>query len=165
MDTIDAPHDEPRDEARDEYAIELHVLDEDACWPMLTRQVFGRVGVVDDGEVVVLPVNAGVAERRIVFRAAAGSTLARHGDGAAVSFEVDHVDVVAESGWSVLVKGTLRDITGAPETGAWDDVDLHAWAPPPHDRWMIIQPRLVTGRVIQRHRRDATLGVPYMPPD
>lgn len=148
-----------------DYEIEMTELSEDTCWRMLARESFGRIGLLDWSEVTVLPVNVGVTKRRLVFRTTPVSTLARHAGGAKVAFECDHIDPVAESGWSVLVKGRLWDVTDDPEVADWSDYSVRPWAPPPNDRWMMITPTVVTGRLIQRHRKFASLGVPYMSPD
>jgi uncharacterized protein len=150
----------------DEFDIRMTELDEEACWRMLARVAVGRVGFAEGDEVVVLPVNSAVQGGRVIFRTAQGSSLAMRGDGAQVAFEVDHTDRVAESGWSVLVRGRLWDVTESAETKTWRDVTVHAWAPPPRDRWMAIEPHAVTGRMIERHRVIAAgQRVSYMPPD
>lgn len=149
-----------------EYDIIVDELDDATCWRLLERAGFGRVGFLQDDQVVVLPVNAGVMNGRVVFRTAADTSLARAGDGSIVAFEADHTDRVAESGWSVVVRGLLWDVTGRAEVAAWDDLAVHPWAPPPRDRWMMIEPTSVTGRMIQRHRSlPAGVRVSYMPPD
>jgi hypothetical protein len=151
----------------DEFDIAMTELDEQACWRLLARASFGRVGFVDeDDELVVLPVNIGVHDRRVIFRTAAGTSLARRGDGSTVAFEADHTDQVAEAGWSVVVRGRLRDVTEGPIPPEWDEFAVHPWAPPPRDRWMVIDPVRVTGRMVERHRRVASeMRVPYMAPD
>jgi uncharacterized protein len=150
----------------DEYDIIVDELDDASCWRLLERAGFGRVGFCQGDEVVVLPVNAGVMHARVVFRTAAGTSLARAGDGSVVAFEADHTDRVAESGWSVVVRGRLWDVTDRPEVATWHELAVHPWAPPPRDRWMMIEPTMVTGRMIQRHRNmPAGVHVPYMPPD
>ena len=151
----------------DEYDIAITELDEETCWRLLARAAFGRVGFVDsDGEVVVLPVNAGVHDRRVIFRTAAATSLARRGDGSTVAFEADHTDHVAEAGWSVVVRGQLLDLTDGPIPAAGHDLAVHPWAPPPRDRWMVIEPMRVTGRMVERHRRvTSDVRVPYMAPD
>jgi nitroimidazol reductase NimA-like FMN-containing flavoprotein (pyridoxamine 5'-phosphate oxidase superfamily) len=151
----------------EDYDISVTELDEETCWRLLSRAGFGRVGLVDSNdELVVLPVNAGVHQRRVVFRTAAGTSLASRGDGAMVAFEADHTDQVAEAGWSVVVRGRLWDVTDEPVAAEWNEFAVHPWAPPPRDRWMVIQPFRVTGRIVERHRRLAPgTRVSYMPPD
>jgi nitroimidazol reductase NimA-like FMN-containing flavoprotein (pyridoxamine 5'-phosphate oxidase superfamily) len=135
-----------------EYEILVDELDELVCWQLLGRAGFGRVGFVEADGVAVLPVNSAVRDQRIIFRTATGTSLAAAGDGSVVAFEADHTDRVSESGWSVLVRGTLWDVTDRPETTNWSAVLVRPWAPGAHDRWMAIEPTRVTGRAIQRHR-------------
>lgn len=149
-----------------EYDISIDELDEATCWRLASRAGFGRVGFLLDGEVMVLPVNVAVVDGRVVFRTAGSTTLARAGDGSAVAFETDHTDRVAESGWSVVIRGRLWDVTHRPETAEWHQLLVRPWAPPPREVWMMIEPRAVTGRMIHRHRLLPPSGrVPYMPPD
>jgi hypothetical protein len=150
----------------EKYEIVMDELDEDTCWRLLGRAGFGRVAFIREGDLAVLPVNSTVVDRRVVFRSGWTSSLASLGAGAHVAFEADHTDLVAESGWSVLVRGLLWDVTERPESKGWSEFAVHPWAPPPRDRWMMIEPTLVTGRMIQRHRRLAVgEQVPYMQPD
>jgi nitroimidazol reductase NimA-like FMN-containing flavoprotein (pyridoxamine 5'-phosphate oxidase superfamily) len=135
-----------------EYEILVEELDEQTCWLLLARAGFGRVGFVQDEAVLVLPVNCAVREQRVIFRTGAGTSLAAAGDGSVVAFEADHTDRVAESGWSVLARGRLWDVTDRPETATWSAVLVRPWAPGTRDRWMMIEPTQVTGRMIQRHR-------------
>jgi uncharacterized protein len=150
----------------DEYDIIVDELDEETCWRLLARAGFGRVGFVKEEAVIVLPVNSAVSDGRVIFRTAGDTSLAAAGDGSVVAFEADHTDRVAESGWSVVVRGRLWDVTDRPETATWNEFAVRPWAPGPRNRWMLIEPTLVTGRMIQRHR-NLPLGarVPYMPPD
>ena len=148
------------------FDIQETELDENLCWRMIARTGFGRVCFVDGDDVVVLPVNTAVHGRRLIFRTRSGSSLARIA-GAKVGVEADHTDRVSESGWSVVVRGRLVDVTDSPEVQGWDEHSVHPWAPPPRDRWMMIEPIKVTGRLIERHRRIEQPGVrvSYMPPD
>jgi uncharacterized protein len=150
----------------EQFDIKMSELDEDTCWRMLARAAVGRIGFVDGDDVVVLPVNAAVRGGRVIFRTAAGSSLAIRADGAKVAFEADHTDRVAESGWSIVVRGRLWDVTDAPESQSWNDASVHPWAPPPRDRWMMIEPHAVSGRMIERRRvMAAGQRVSYMAPD
>ena len=135
-----------------QYDILVDEIDEEKCWRLLTRVGFGRVGFVSDGVVTILPVNATVSERRIVFRTAEGSCLAAAGHGSIVAFEADHTDRVAESGWSILVRGTLWDVTDRPETAGWNELLVRPWVAPPRNVWMVIEPSGVTGRTVRRQR-------------
>ena len=96
-----------------EYVISYDDLLEDVCWRLLSRSTFGRVVFCQDGEPGALPVNCAVSNRTIVFRTSADTTFFEFSHGSRIAFEVDHTDQIAESGWSVLVRGTLHEVTDA----------------------------------------------------
>jgi uncharacterized protein len=148
-----------------EYVISYDQLVEDVCWRLLARSSFGRVVFCQDGEPGALPVNCAVIDQTIVFRTSADTTFFDLTHGSRVAFEADHTDHVAESGWSVLARGTLHEVTDVAEIEALSSLPVHAWAPGARDRWMRIVPDNVTGRTISRHRL-VTEGtrLPYMPP-
>jgi nitroimidazol reductase NimA-like FMN-containing flavoprotein (pyridoxamine 5'-phosphate oxidase superfamily) len=153
-------------EPRGDYIITMHELDEDACRQMLTRCTFGRIAFDDPSAgVSILPVNCAVAEDAVLFRCQVGSALDRLGDGRAVAFEVDNVDLIAESGWSVLVRGTAHHATSTERIAGRPDTVVHAWAPGRRDRWIEIRPQRVTGRIIRRRRMPASHPLPSLPPD
>jgi uncharacterized protein len=149
-----------------EYVISYDELLEDVCWRLLARSSFGRVVFCQAGEPGALPVNCAVSNHTIVFRTSADSTFVEFSNGSRIAFEADHTDHIAESGWSVLVRGTLHEVTDAEEIDRLADLPVHPWAPGTRDRWMRIVPDNVTGRTISRHRLVTNSSrLPYMPPD
>jgi nitroimidazol reductase NimA-like FMN-containing flavoprotein (pyridoxamine 5'-phosphate oxidase superfamily) len=133
------------------YVVNYDDLEEAVCWRLVSRVAVGRVGFVYDDEPMVLPVNCVVVDGNIAFRTAGDSMLHNLGDGARVAFEADHVDPVAESGWSVLVRGNLWELVDEDVRDRLVADVTHPWAPGPIDRWMIIVPAIVSGRSITRH--------------
>jgi len=129
----------------DEYDIIVDELDEETCWRLLARAGFGRVGFVKEEAVIVLPVNSAVSDGRVIFRTAGDASLAAAGDGSVVAFEADHTDRVAESGWSVVVRGRGRE-TDPPEPHAEESVV--PWAPGVRDHWVRIDAETISGRRI-----------------
>ena len=149
-----------------EYVISYDDLIEDVCWRLLSRSSFGRIVFCQDGEPGALPVNCAVINHTIVFRTSADTTLFELSHGSRIAFEADHTDHIAESGWSVLVRGTLHEVTDAAEIAQFADLPVHPWAPGTRDRWVRIVPDNVTGRTISRHRLVTdSVRLPYMPPD
>jgi nitroimidazol reductase NimA-like FMN-containing flavoprotein (pyridoxamine 5'-phosphate oxidase superfamily) len=134
-----------------QYLVNYDDLEEAVCWRLVNRVVVGRVGFVFDDEPFVLPVNCAVVDGKIAFRTAGDSMLHALGDGVRVAFEADHVDPVAESGWSVLVRGNLWEVVDDELLGQLVGASTHPWAPGPIDRWMIIVPSVISGRSITRH--------------
>ncbi len=136
----------------DHYNVNLELLDEATCWRLLARAAFGRVAFFHAGELHVLPVNAAVRAGKVIFRVPDGSLIAAAGNGAMVAFESDEIDRSAESGWSVLVRGSLSDVTDTPAATAWDELTVRSWAPGGRGRWMCVEPTSVTGRILSRQR-------------
>jgi uncharacterized protein len=154
-------------ERRGDYIVKMYELDEEVCRQMLTRCSFGRVafGGADEG-LTVLPVNCLFADDAVLFRAQAGSALDRLGRGRVVAFEADQIDPIAESGWSVLVRGTATHLRDPERIAALADTAEHPWAPGPHDRWIEIHAEQITGRIIRRQRLvNESRPVPSMPAD
>ena len=149
-----------------DYTVRTEALDADTCWRLLMRAWIGRVGFLDRGEPTVLPVNCGVVDRLVVFRTGRETALCARGAGAAVAFEVDHTDRIAEAGWSVLVKGRLWEVTDPDMLTTLKENPLHPWAEGTKDTWMKIVPAAVTGRITSRHLTPPVgPGVPFIPPD
>ena len=134
-----------------QYIVNYDDLEEAVCWRLASSVAVGRVGFVYDDEPIVLPVNSMVVDGRIAFRTAGDSMLHDLGSGVRVAFEADHFDAVAESGWSVLVRGHLWEVVDDELRNRLIGVSTHPWAPGPKDRWMIIVPSVVSGRSITRH--------------
>lgn len=87
------------------------IVSEGDCWEMLATQSVGRLAASMDGHIEIFPVNYGIDAEGIVFRTNAGRkmTWARAEE---VAFEVDSVDERSHSGWSVVVHGTARNVSG-----------------------------------------------------
>jgi nitroimidazol reductase NimA-like FMN-containing flavoprotein (pyridoxamine 5'-phosphate oxidase superfamily) len=154
-------------ERRGDYVVKMYELDEGACRQMLARCTFGRVAFVDavDG-LSVLPVNCLYSHDAVLFRTQPGSVLDQLGEGRPVAFETDHIDPVARSGWSVLVRGMATHLRDPARIAALADSTVQPWAPGQRDRWVEIDVEQVTGRIIRRHRLAGEDGPrPKMAPD
>jgi nitroimidazol reductase NimA-like FMN-containing flavoprotein (pyridoxamine 5'-phosphate oxidase superfamily) len=87
----------------------LDELGVDECWRLLGTQPVGRVAVIVGHYPLVFPVNFAVADKSIVYRTGSGTKLhAIHRSN--VTFEVDEIDLVHLSGWSVMVKGVAQEL-------------------------------------------------------
>ena len=114
----------------DLYEVDLEVLDDAICWRLVGRAAFGRIAFFHADELHVLPVNAAVKERKVIFRVLDGSLIATEGHGATVAFESDEIDPSTESGWSVLdsrfAVGCHRH-GGGQGLGRVDSAELGSW--------------------------------------
>ncbi len=98
-----------------------------------------------DGCPVILPINYVMDGDEVLVRTALGETTEfapRH----RVAFEVDDIDELARTGWSVLVKGQARVITEDSST----DLEVGTWAPGPRNVRIGIRIELISGRQIVR---------------
>jgi uncharacterized protein len=128
----------------------LEILPFDECLRLLASVSVGRVGLVADGEVVVLPVNHVVDGQDVIFRTAHGSKLSAAQGQDRAAFEADHYNEQTQSGWSVLV-------TGRAEVEAEADIErlsvslsrrgVYPWVTAArHPFWIRIRPASVSGR-------------------
>ncbi|RFU86612.1 helix-turn-helix domain-containing protein [Streptomyces triticagri] len=127
-------------------------LSEHDCRDLVGSHGIGRIGRTDrDGLPVVVPVNYVVTpDGHPAFRTAAGTVVAGAA-GETVAFEVDRIDEVTRTGWSVLFVGEAREVYGPAEQ---QRLDAHSpnspWAGGPREQWVVLTPKRVTGRLIHR---------------
>jgi uncharacterized protein len=126
----------------------LEVLSRDECLRLLGTATLGRIGATSDAMPTVLPVNFRFDGRQILIRTGAGTKLGAATDNAVVAFEVDDVDPVAHTGWSVVVRGMSRELTDPNELADAQRQPLARWAPGPDHRIVAISTEVVSGRRI-----------------
>jgi uncharacterized protein len=126
----------------------LEELSWDECFTLIGQEAVGRLVYTDDLGPAAIPVNYAIAGHDIVFRSAEGSKV-RGLRANAIAFEVDHIDLVNRSGWSVLVRGTSEEVEmeRVPELLRRIDGDVPLpWKKGTHRIWVVITPNTVTGR-------------------
>jgi nitroimidazol reductase NimA-like FMN-containing flavoprotein (pyridoxamine 5'-phosphate oxidase superfamily) len=126
----------------------LEVLGRDACLRLLAGATLGRIGVSSGALPRVLPVNFRFDGHQILIRTAVGTKLDAAVANAVVAFEVDEIDPVAHTGWSVMVTGLARELTDPDELAAARTPPLARWAPGDDHRVIAISTELVSGRRI-----------------
>ncbi|MEV5431715.1 pyridoxamine 5'-phosphate oxidase family protein [Streptomyces sp. NPDC052701] len=113
----------------------------------LAKAVVGRIVHTREALPAVLPVNFLLEESgAVLVRTSASSELVCAIDGAVVAFEADEVDVVAHSGWSVVVTGPASVVTDPDEHAHLVRTGPRSWVPWPEEVFVRIEPELVTGR-------------------
>ena len=139
---------------------ELVELDEDECLELLASHSVGRIAVVRDGSPLIFPVNYVLDGRTVAFRTDPGTKFDWAVMGP-VAFEVDWTDPMYHEGWSVMVQGVGRDITGALDAQS-ESVTSHAltpWAGGAKDHWVAIASPTISGRrIVQSARGEASSG-------
>ena len=115
------------------------------CWSLLRSAPVGRLATVVDGRPDIFPVNHLVDHGTVLFRTAEGTKL-RAAVGHEVAFEADGYDAAAGKAWSVVVKGTAREIRELDETLGVMLLPLFPWQGGPKPRYVRIERAQVTGR-------------------
>ena len=126
-------------------------LDEAECLRLISAGGVGRVGYSGRFGPTILPVNFALYEQTIVFRTGQHSPMGedlRTGIADAeykVAFEIDEIDLAAQSGWSVLIQGPAHHVTRAEEE-AVRRAGVESWAPGDRELFVRIIPSRITGR-------------------
>ncbi len=136
------------DSDQDQDGPRLEELTHEECLLLLATQQVGRLGVVVDGYPVIVPVNYAPDHGVVVLRSKPGSKLdaAQHAN---VTLEVDQVDPLTQTGWSVLVRGLAEEVTDRHSSALaqrTQEVARTPWAPGHHDHFLRLIPHRVTGR-------------------
>ncbi|MFD6230344.1 helix-turn-helix domain-containing protein [Streptomyces sp. NPDC060232] len=133
-----------RSTARREAA--LVPLGEAECRDLLGTHGVGRIAVFTAEGPTVVPVNYMMAGTDIAFRTSAASVVGRSA-GTEAGFEIDNIDDVTASGWSVLAVGALEGVTDPDVLRHLNTTARSSpWAGGDRDRWMRLTPVRVTGR-------------------
>lgn len=125
----------------------MELIPRQECLRLLTSQKVGRLGFIVGDQPMVLPINFAVQGDVVVFRTGEGSKL-EAALLAKVALEVDDIDVVAGTGWSVVVQGVAEEITRADD---WFTEELRrgaapTWAPGVTEHYVRINPTWISGR-------------------
>lgn len=139
--------DEPCDRAEKSRPVELTPLTDDECWTLLRTHTLGRIAVVVDGRPEIFPVNYGAGHGAVVFRTAPGAKLA-NAPKTQTTFEIDGWDDSTGTGWSVMVHGTVSEITDSIDDLALSlhRIPVRPVAPGEREYWLALFADEVTGR-------------------
>jgi nitroimidazol reductase NimA-like FMN-containing flavoprotein (pyridoxamine 5'-phosphate oxidase superfamily) len=123
----------------------LEELSRDECYTLVRSASIGRLAVsYEGGAPLVVPVNYVLDDEDIVFRTGPGAKL-RALRESPVSFQVDQIDPVHRTGWSVLVRGIARIATDEEIR----HLVIEHWAPGDNHHWIRVLPTEITGRAIR----------------
>jgi nitroimidazol reductase NimA-like FMN-containing flavoprotein (pyridoxamine 5'-phosphate oxidase superfamily) len=111
---------------------------------LLGTQSVGRLGYIARAGVPdIVPVNFVLDGDDILIASGPGPKFQAAERGDTVVFEVDALDLHNHTGWSVVVHGQARHVTGAEARTA---VAPRPWASGPRNRLIRIRPARITGR-------------------
>ena len=127
----------------------MEVVDDTECRKLLAERHLGRLAITDWDGPMIFPVNYVFDQDLIIFRTDPGTKLDAATEGESVAFEVDAADAATQTGWSVVVRGTLVEITDPAHLARLRALPLYPWAPGDKTRYVRVPPRMVTGRRIR----------------
>jgi nitroimidazol reductase NimA-like FMN-containing flavoprotein (pyridoxamine 5'-phosphate oxidase superfamily) len=127
----------------------MEVVDDTECRELLTERHLGRLAIVDWEGPMIFPVNYVFDQDLVIFRTDPGTKLDAATEGELVAFEVDAADEGTRTGWSVVVRGTLAEVTDPAHLARFRALPLYPWAPGDKTRYLCVRPHMVTGRRIK----------------
>ena len=130
---------------------EMLELAREECLELLASHTFGRVAVASGGEApVIRPVNYVFDHRSqaVAFRTARGSKFHALIHSATSAFEIDEVDPVSRTGWSVIIRGVTEEVVNPLEVRHLEELGLDSWPPGERSHWVRIRAGVVSGRRI-----------------
>lgn len=118
-------------------------------WALAREAVVGRLAVIVDDRPEIFPVNYVVDRGSVIFRTAGGVKL-HAAVGRPVAFEIDGYDPSTGEAWSVVIKGTGREVKDLYEVLDALDLPVDTWHAAPKPRIVRIEADAVTGRRFPR---------------
>jgi nitroimidazol reductase NimA-like FMN-containing flavoprotein (pyridoxamine 5'-phosphate oxidase superfamily) len=94
----------------------------------------------------IVPLNYALIDGTIVLRTSPYSELAQHGIGKAAAFEIDEVDHTRQTGWSVVVAGTLEEVEPADLESLRTAWGPQPWAGGQRNLYLRLRWREISGR-------------------
>lgn len=137
-----------------DHAQGLQELSREECLQYLASRGVGRLAVAaPEAPPIVVPVNYVLDGDVVVFRSGTGPKL-RAIRGTPVSFQIDEIDPLHRTGWSVLVRGKAYEATH------WeiDHLTLESWTPGDKGHWVRVVPDAITGRRVVQPDAFVDLG-------
>ncbi|AAT89929.1 conserved hypothetical protein [Leifsonia xyli subsp. xyli str. CTCB07] len=132
------------------------ILSPESCWAYLRLAAGpGRLGIVIDNDVHIIPVDYVVDGPSIALRTADGRKLEAFRAGGLVAFEIDHHD--DRESWSVLARGRPRVVTDARDVRRLDDIAWPRWIPVSVYSYVEIAVDQISGRRISSEIEVARL--------
>ena len=126
------------------------VLTQKECWALVKQAALGRLAFVMDDWPLVMPVNYLVDGPDVVIRSDPGRKLTAARQQVQATLQVDSIDRLHRSGWSVLVFGIATAVDDAEEVARLDGLGLRSWAASDRASWIRLLPVQITGRRLPR---------------
>ncbi len=130
-------------------APELEVFEPDECRRRLGQGGVGRLGMRGTDAPEIRPVNFALREDLLIIRTGDGVILSAARGSEPASFEIDGIDPLEHTGWSVIVSGKLSEL---PTDDANLALPLRPWASGRKDHFVGLSLERVNGMRIPAGR-------------
>ena len=127
----------------------LEVFDPARCRHWLSEGGIGRLALRGSDAPEIRPVNFALCGEQLVIRTGEGLILHAARQGEAAGFEIDGIDPLEHTGWSVVVVGKLCEL---PSDDAHLALPLRPWASGQKDRFVGMSLDRVSGMRIPSGR-------------
>jgi len=123
-------------------------LSPEECWDYLKTTTVARIALSVGGDIDIFPINVYADGKSLLFRTAPGTKLLELTVHDRVAVEADgHTEADA---WSVVIKGTARELQHQSEIDEADASPLDPWVPTLKYRYVKVEPVSITGRYFER---------------
>jgi len=136
---------------------DLESIDEQECRALLAAHGIGRLAI--GGIAHIVPVNYAMDGDDVVLRSTSGIKSDAIARGAVVAFEVDEIDLVYHTGWSVMVTGVASLVRDPATRARLATLPLRSWVDSSSD-WIRIVPVTISGRRLTLNRGRAVRATP-----
>lgn len=100
---------------------------------MLAGGGVGRIALRGQDAPTLRPINFALRGDMLIFRTGEGTVLAAAHRGESASFEIDDIDAMEHTGWSVIAVGKLAELSADDENRR---LPLRSWASGEKDRFV-----------------------------
>jgi len=139
-----------------EAGVRLAELPTFDCWQLLETAEIARFAWNGPRGVAMVPVNYTVADGALWFRTSPYAEHAREAGGQWVAVEVDTLDPVDRSGWSVVVRGVAELVD--PEDVPDVLIDFRVWPEGTRNLLVRVEPIEISGRRLRPATADGQVS-------
>ncbi|WP_236792901.1 pyridoxamine 5'-phosphate oxidase family protein [Amycolatopsis sp. GM8] len=127
---------------------EIRPLTPSECLRLLSSQPIGRLAFSEDALPMIRPVNFFVHEGDIIVRTGVTGSIGKL-TNEVVAFEVDSVDPVTHTGWSVVVIGRVALVTDVDDLVRLADPRHRPWPSGERSRFLRLPIEIISGRSLR----------------
>jgi len=122
-------------------------LTADECWRLVGARGAGRIAFAGDTALRVVPTRYDVDHATAYVRATTFGELARSVHGRGTTLQVDDVDPLTLTGWSVQLSGVAHRVEDAATVAfLWSLERPAPWSPGPTTQWLALAVDTIEGQ-------------------